>query len=202
MLVHGVNDTRVDVWQSAKFASRLAAVQGEGKPVLMRLDYDLGHGGGGTRTQQQAQSADIWSFFLGSSECRSFSRNSSLIPNSIAGARVRPKLRVRSSRARLHRVPGEDQKPGSLTRAPASVAVARAPDARALQKAAAEARATGFRAAALRCSANQSLVLHHRPPVQAQGATPAQTLEEEPTRQFRTTWKKAVPGAALAARAH
>ncbi len=37
---------------------------GEGKPVLMRLDYDLGHGEGGTRNQQQAQSADIWSFFL------------------------------------------------------------------------------------------------------------------------------------------
>ena len=64
MLVHGVNDTRVDVWQSAKFASRLAAAQSEGKPVLMRLDYELGHGGGGTRSQQQAQTADIWSFFL------------------------------------------------------------------------------------------------------------------------------------------
>ena len=64
MLVHGVNDTRVDVWQSAKFASRLAAAQSEGKPVLMRLDYELGHGGGGTRNQQQVQTADIWSFFL------------------------------------------------------------------------------------------------------------------------------------------
>ncbi|MBA2547388.1 MAG: S9 family peptidase, partial [Burkholderiaceae bacterium] len=64
MLVHGVNDTRVDVWQSAKFAARLASAQTEGKPVLMRLDYDLGHGQGGTRTQQQLQSADIWSFFL------------------------------------------------------------------------------------------------------------------------------------------
>ena len=64
MLVHGVNDTRVDVWQSSKFASRLASAQGEGKPVLMRLDYELGHGGGGTRNQQQVQTADIWSFFL------------------------------------------------------------------------------------------------------------------------------------------
>jgi len=64
MLVHGVNDTRVDVWQSAKFASRLAAAQGQGRPVLMRLDYDLGHGQGGTRTQQQVQTADTWSFFL------------------------------------------------------------------------------------------------------------------------------------------
>ncbi len=64
MLVHGVNDIRVDVWQSAKFASRLAAAQGEGKPVLLRLDYNIGHGQGGTRTQLQVQTADIWSFFL------------------------------------------------------------------------------------------------------------------------------------------
>jgi len=67
MLVHGVNDTRVDVWQSAKFASRLAAgsqTLKDSKPVLMRLDYDLGHGQGGTRNQQQAQTADVWSFFL------------------------------------------------------------------------------------------------------------------------------------------
>ena len=32
MLVHGVNDTRVDVWQSAKFAARmLAANQGRAR---------------------------------------------------------------------------------------------------------------------------------------------------------------------------
>lgn len=74
MLVHGVNDTRVDVWQSAKLAARMQYAQqqggpgnqapGGGGPVLMRLDYDLGHGGGSTRAQQQTQTADIWSFFL------------------------------------------------------------------------------------------------------------------------------------------
>lgn len=63
LLVHGVNDTRVSVWQSTKFANRLAAAS-TGGPVLMRLDYQLGHGGGSTLAQQQEQTADIWSFML------------------------------------------------------------------------------------------------------------------------------------------
>ena len=64
LLVHGVNDIRVDVWQSAKFASRLATATTSGKPVLMRLEYDSGHGQGSTRAQAQERSADIWSFVL------------------------------------------------------------------------------------------------------------------------------------------
>lgn len=64
MLIHGVNDTRVSVWQSTKYANRLMHQSRSGKPVLMRLDYQLGHGGGATRLQQQEQTADIWSFML------------------------------------------------------------------------------------------------------------------------------------------
>jgi prolyl oligopeptidase len=64
MALHGVNDIRVDVWQSAKFASRLAAATTSGKPVLMRLEYDSGHGQGSTRAQAQERSTDIWSFLL------------------------------------------------------------------------------------------------------------------------------------------
>ncbi len=64
MLVHGVNDTRVDVWQSAKFASQLANTTGAERPVLMRLDYTIGHGQGSTRAQAQQTSADVYSFFL------------------------------------------------------------------------------------------------------------------------------------------
>jgi prolyl oligopeptidase len=63
MLVHGVNDIRVDVWQSSKYANRLASAT-TGGPVLMRLDYQLGHGGGATRAQSQEQLVDIWSFML------------------------------------------------------------------------------------------------------------------------------------------
>ena len=64
MLVHGVNDIRVDVWQSAKFASRIATASASGKPVLLRLDYESGHGQGSTRAQLQERSADIYSFML------------------------------------------------------------------------------------------------------------------------------------------
>lgn len=63
LLVHGVNDTRVAVWQSLKFANRMASLTAGG-PVLLRLDFDIGHGQGSTLAQQQAQTADIWSFML------------------------------------------------------------------------------------------------------------------------------------------
>ena len=61
---HGVNDTRVDVWQTTKMASRLAPATGSGRPVLMRLEYDSGHGQGSTREQSQLRAADTWAFFL------------------------------------------------------------------------------------------------------------------------------------------
>ncbi|TDP72268.1 prolyl oligopeptidase family serine peptidase [Roseateles toxinivorans] len=64
MLIHGVNDNRVLVWQSSKFASRLASLKSAGKPVLLNLDYEAGHGQGSTREQSRRQMADIWSFML------------------------------------------------------------------------------------------------------------------------------------------
>ena len=64
MAMHGVNDIRVDVWQSAKFVSRLATATSSGKPVLMRLEYDAGHGQGSTRVQLQERTTDLYSFLL------------------------------------------------------------------------------------------------------------------------------------------
>jgi len=64
MFEHGVNDSRVDVWMTLKTASRMAASTTSGKPVLMRLEYDGGHGVGATRAQQQARTADRWTFLL------------------------------------------------------------------------------------------------------------------------------------------
>ncbi len=61
---HGVNDSRVDVWMALKLASRLAAATTSDEPVLLRLDYDAGHGAGATREQAQRQLADRWSFLL------------------------------------------------------------------------------------------------------------------------------------------
>ena len=67
LLMHGVNDPRVEVWQSSKMAARLgAATRGmvDAKPVLLRLDYDAGHGVGSTRNQRNAELADVYSFLL------------------------------------------------------------------------------------------------------------------------------------------
>ena len=64
MLTHGVNDPRVDVWESTKTAARLKAATSSGKPVLMRLEFDAGHGIGNTKKQQLAERADNFSFLL------------------------------------------------------------------------------------------------------------------------------------------
>jgi prolyl oligopeptidase len=67
LLVHGMNDPRVDVWQSAKTAARLQAAQAglpNAGPVLLRLDLQAGHGIGSTLTQRVAMAADMQSFLL------------------------------------------------------------------------------------------------------------------------------------------
>jgi prolyl oligopeptidase len=64
LFVHGVNDIRVDVWQTLKAGARFATATSSGRPVLMRLEYDSGHGQGSTRAQQQRRIADTWSFML------------------------------------------------------------------------------------------------------------------------------------------
>jgi prolyl oligopeptidase len=67
LLLHGVNDPRVEVWHSAKMAARLQKAAGSvanAAPVLLRLDYDAGHGVGSSRAQRAAETADIYSFLL------------------------------------------------------------------------------------------------------------------------------------------
>ena len=64
MLTHGVNDPRVEVWHSTKTAARLLAASTSGKPVLLRLDYDAGHGIGSTKQQQLQERADVFAFLL------------------------------------------------------------------------------------------------------------------------------------------
>jgi prolyl oligopeptidase len=64
ILTHGMNDPRVEPWQSFKTAARLQAATASGRPVLLRLDYDSGHGIGSTRSQRHAELADVQSFFL------------------------------------------------------------------------------------------------------------------------------------------
>jgi prolyl oligopeptidase len=60
----GVNDPRVDAWLPGKMAARLQAATASDKPVLLRVDFDAGHGLGSTKAQLTAEQADVWSFFL------------------------------------------------------------------------------------------------------------------------------------------
>ena len=68
LLTHGVNDPRVEVWNSTKTAARLlaagASAKGQRKPVLVRLDYDSGHGVGSTKSQALDERADTFAFML------------------------------------------------------------------------------------------------------------------------------------------
>jgi len=67
LLMHGVNDPRVEVWNSTKFAARMQAATAKqpfASPILLRLDYDAGHGIGTSRAQRNAELADIYSFLL------------------------------------------------------------------------------------------------------------------------------------------
>ena len=60
----GANDPRVDAWEPGKMAARLQAATSSGKPVILRVDFDAGHGIGSTKSQAVAEQADVWSFFL------------------------------------------------------------------------------------------------------------------------------------------
>ncbi len=65
ILTHGYNDNRVNVWMSGKMAARLQAANGEeGPPVLLRVEFDSGHGIGSRRNQVLSQVADVYSFLF------------------------------------------------------------------------------------------------------------------------------------------
>ena len=51
LLTTGINDPRVDPWQMNKMTARLQAATSSGKPVLLRVDYDAGHGGIGPQNR-------------------------------------------------------------------------------------------------------------------------------------------------------
>jgi prolyl oligopeptidase len=64
MVSTGWNDPRVASWEPGKMAARLQAATSSGKPVLLRVDYDAGHGIGSTKTQRDELLGDIYSFAL------------------------------------------------------------------------------------------------------------------------------------------
>jgi prolyl oligopeptidase len=61
----GVNDPRVAPWVVAKFIAKLQRSTTSGKPVLLRVDFDAGHGLlGASREQARAFSTDLYGFLL------------------------------------------------------------------------------------------------------------------------------------------
>lgn len=64
LLTTGMHDPRVAPFHPAKMAARLQAATASGKPVLLRVDFDAGHGMGSTRAQQDEEAADTYAFIL------------------------------------------------------------------------------------------------------------------------------------------
>ena len=65
VLETGYNDPRVDPWHMAKMTAALQAATSSANPVLLRVEYEGGHGGiGGTEKQAQERLADEYSFLL------------------------------------------------------------------------------------------------------------------------------------------
>jgi len=64
LLTTGVTDPRVAPFHVAKMTARLQAATSSGKPILLRVDYDAGHGIGSTRAQRDREAVDTHAFLL------------------------------------------------------------------------------------------------------------------------------------------
>ena len=64
LLTTGVTDPRVAPFHIAKMTARLQAATSSENPILLRVDFDAGHGMGSTRTQQDNEAADTYAFLL------------------------------------------------------------------------------------------------------------------------------------------
>jgi prolyl oligopeptidase len=64
MFTTGANDPRVSPWHMLKMTARVQAATSSGRPVLLRVDYDAGHGIGSSVKQTADRYADEWAFAL------------------------------------------------------------------------------------------------------------------------------------------
>ncbi len=64
LLATGITDLRAAPWQSAKMTARLQAASRSGRPVLLRVNYDEGHGFGSTKLQRDELAADKYAFLF------------------------------------------------------------------------------------------------------------------------------------------
>jgi prolyl oligopeptidase len=68
LLTTGVSDPFVGPFHVTKMTARLQAATSSGKPILLRVEFEAGHGGesvtGSTRAQEDQEAADTYSFLL------------------------------------------------------------------------------------------------------------------------------------------
>lgn len=64
LLLHGMNDSRVAPWQAFKFGARVQRESSSGKPVLIDLAYDGGHGAAGNSETRYRFWADVRALLL------------------------------------------------------------------------------------------------------------------------------------------
>jgi len=62
LITGGYNDPRVPVWAPAKFAAKLMADNASENPILLKVDFDGGHGIDSTKKKAYENIADIFAF--------------------------------------------------------------------------------------------------------------------------------------------
>lgn len=61
-ITSGINDPRVSPWMPSKFAAKLLANNAYKNPILLKIDYEGGHGGSIPLAQRYSNLADIFAF--------------------------------------------------------------------------------------------------------------------------------------------
>jgi prolyl oligopeptidase len=64
LLTVGMTDPRVEAWEGAKMAARLQKANRGPNPILLRVEFEAGHGLGSTRSQVDDERADEFAFAL------------------------------------------------------------------------------------------------------------------------------------------
>lgn len=62
LITGGINDPRVSPWMPTKFAAKLLANNASNNPILLKIDYEGGHGGDIPTAQRYANLADVFAF--------------------------------------------------------------------------------------------------------------------------------------------
>lgn len=62
LITTGINDPRVTPWQSTKFMAKLLVNNTSDKPILLKVDYEGGHGGDIPAVQRYSNLSDIFAF--------------------------------------------------------------------------------------------------------------------------------------------